>query len=240
MASGGGGARRRRARRRTDPGARQAARRRLGSHVVSEPFVRRSDSVARCAFTDARLAHARRRSPGPRSRGTRSRSRPSRKSETAAYAREHYGIDSWRLVRPRVIVEHFTASTTLLVRVEHVRARRAGRRVPHAAGRLRALHRRHRRDDPPVGAARRDVPSHGGAQLDGGGDRDGRDQRPRDPVQPAAAAVRDPADRLADGAAAHRAAQRDRPQREPGLARSTASAWSRGAARRTRTGSTPT
>jgi beta-N-acetylhexosaminidase len=36
----------------------------------------------------------------------------SRKHEMAAYAREHYGIDSWRLVRPRVIVEHFTASTS--------------------------------------------------------------------------------------------------------------------------------
>jgi N-acetylmuramoyl-L-alanine amidase len=30
----------------------------------------------------------------------------------AAYAKLHYGIDSWRLRRPRVIVEHFTASTS--------------------------------------------------------------------------------------------------------------------------------
>jgi N-acetylmuramoyl-L-alanine amidase len=36
----------------------------------------------------------------------------SRKQETAAYAREHYGIDSWRLVHPKVIVEHFTAGGT--------------------------------------------------------------------------------------------------------------------------------
>ena len=36
----------------------------------------------------------------------------SRRAEMAAYARRHYGIDSWRLVRPRVIVEHYTASTT--------------------------------------------------------------------------------------------------------------------------------
>jgi N-acetylmuramoyl-L-alanine amidase len=35
-----------------------------------------------------------------------------RKAETAAYARRHYGLDTWRLVRPRVIVEHYTASTT--------------------------------------------------------------------------------------------------------------------------------
>ncbi len=33
-----------------------------------------------------------------------------RKQETAAYARHHYGIDRWRLVRPKVIVEHYTAS----------------------------------------------------------------------------------------------------------------------------------
>jgi N-acetylmuramoyl-L-alanine amidase len=37
---------------------------------------------------------------------------PARRTETAAYSRRHYGIDSWRLVRPRVIVEHYTASTT--------------------------------------------------------------------------------------------------------------------------------
>jgi beta-N-acetylhexosaminidase len=33
-----------------------------------------------------------------------------RKAETAAYAKRHYGIDTWRLVDPRVIVEHYTAS----------------------------------------------------------------------------------------------------------------------------------
>ena len=38
--------------------------------------------------------------------------RPSRKAEMARYAEEHYGIDSWKLVHPRVIVEHYTATTT--------------------------------------------------------------------------------------------------------------------------------
>jgi beta-N-acetylhexosaminidase len=33
-----------------------------------------------------------------------------RKTETAAYAKRHYGVDTWRLVRPQVIVEHYTAS----------------------------------------------------------------------------------------------------------------------------------
>jgi N-acetylmuramoyl-L-alanine amidase len=37
---------------------------------------------------------------------------PARKAETAAYARRHYGVDSWRLVHPRVIVEHYTASNS--------------------------------------------------------------------------------------------------------------------------------
>src|SRR5438067_7455943 len=34
---------------------------------------------------------------------------PQRREETAAYARRHYGLDTWRLQNPRVIVEHLTA-----------------------------------------------------------------------------------------------------------------------------------
>jgi beta-N-acetylhexosaminidase len=34
-----------------------------------------------------------------------------RRAETAAYARRHYGLNSWRLVHPHVIVEHYTASS---------------------------------------------------------------------------------------------------------------------------------
>jgi N-acetylmuramoyl-L-alanine amidase len=33
-----------------------------------------------------------------------------RRREMAAYARRHYGIDDWRLRRPRVIVEHYTVT----------------------------------------------------------------------------------------------------------------------------------
>jgi hypothetical protein len=33
-----------------------------------------------------------------------------RKRETAAYANRHYGIDDWRLRRPRVIVQHYTVT----------------------------------------------------------------------------------------------------------------------------------
>lgn len=32
----------------------------------------------------------------------------SRKREMAAYARRHYGLDTYRLIHPRVIVEHYT------------------------------------------------------------------------------------------------------------------------------------
>ena len=37
---------------------------------------------------------------------------PRRRAETAAYAQRHYGLNTWRLQRPRVIVEHVTATTT--------------------------------------------------------------------------------------------------------------------------------
>lgn len=36
-----------------------------------------------------------------------------RRAEMAAYAERHYGIDTWRLRRPHVIVEHFTANESL-------------------------------------------------------------------------------------------------------------------------------
>jgi N-acetylmuramoyl-L-alanine amidase len=35
---------------------------------------------------------------------------PARRTETAAYARRHYGIDTWRLRHPHVIVEHFSTT----------------------------------------------------------------------------------------------------------------------------------
>jgi N-acetylmuramoyl-L-alanine amidase len=35
-----------------------------------------------------------------------------RRAETAAYAQRHYGIDTWRLRSPHVIVEHYTATAT--------------------------------------------------------------------------------------------------------------------------------
>jgi N-acetylmuramoyl-L-alanine amidase len=35
-----------------------------------------------------------------------------RRAETVAYAQRHYGLRTWRLQHPHVIVEHYTASTT--------------------------------------------------------------------------------------------------------------------------------
>jgi N-acetylmuramoyl-L-alanine amidase len=35
-----------------------------------------------------------------------------RRSETVAYARRHYGLGTWRLQHPRVIVEHYTAGNS--------------------------------------------------------------------------------------------------------------------------------
>ena len=37
---------------------------------------------------------------------------PARRAETAAYAKRHYGLDTWRLRSPHVIVEHYTATTS--------------------------------------------------------------------------------------------------------------------------------
>jgi hypothetical protein len=38
---------------------------------------------------------------------------PARRREMAAYARRHYGIDTWRLRDPHVIVEHLTVNSSL-------------------------------------------------------------------------------------------------------------------------------
>jgi N-acetylmuramoyl-L-alanine amidase len=37
---------------------------------------------------------------------------PARRAETAAYAERHYGVNTWRLTTPHVIVEHYTATTS--------------------------------------------------------------------------------------------------------------------------------
>ena len=60
----------------------------------------------------AALALARAVAPQPVVARARSRSGRRRRREMRAYARRHYGLDDFRLRRPRVIVEHYTATST--------------------------------------------------------------------------------------------------------------------------------
>jgi len=39
---------------------------------------------------------------------------PERRAETVAYAKRHYGVATWRLEHPHVIVEHYTASNSFV------------------------------------------------------------------------------------------------------------------------------
>ena len=57
-------------------------------------------------------ARPRRRAPAGRGAPDPVRRAP-RKAEMRAYARRHYGIDDYRLRKPRVIVEHYTATEQL-------------------------------------------------------------------------------------------------------------------------------
>ena len=61
--------------------------------------------------------------PPARQLTARSPSASAARREMRAYARRHYGIDDFRLRKPRVIVEHYTASETFAPVFEHVRAR---------------------------------------------------------------------------------------------------------------------
>jgi N-acetylmuramoyl-L-alanine amidase len=70
-----------------------------GGHAIHRP------QAAKAASTTTNVAAPRivhRFIPFPRKR----------KQEMAAYARRHYGINSYKLVNPHVIVEHYTATST--------------------------------------------------------------------------------------------------------------------------------
>ena len=69
-----------------------------------------------------------------------------RRRETAAYARRHYGLDTFRLRSPRVIVEHLTVNDSIDATFNTFAPDRARRRAARAAGRVLALRRRARRD----------------------------------------------------------------------------------------------
>ena len=63
-------------------------------------------------FLFAVAARRGRRSAAARDRLEADPVRAARRAETARYAERHYGLNTWRLVQPHVIVEHYTASTT--------------------------------------------------------------------------------------------------------------------------------
>ena len=122
--------------------------------------------------------------PPPRARAIVQRPIPfgaKRRDEMRAYARRHYGLDSFRLQRPKVIVEHYTVDRHFQLGLRHLRPRRARRRAARAARHVRALRRRQGRDDLPARGADHHVPPHGRPQRHRDRDRAGRAQRAGDP-----------------------------------------------------------
>ena len=104
-----------------------------------------------------------------------------RKADMRAYARRHYGIDDYLLRKPKVIVEHYTVTSTFRAGLRHLRPERAGPGAARAARRLRALRDRPRRDDLPARLHADHVPPHGRPQLDRDRDRArGHERRPGD------------------------------------------------------------
>ena len=184
-------------------GALTAARRRRHARAV----------LAAGADQVARASAAPRRSRG--SSGRRSRSAPTACARCAPTRERHYGLDRARLLAPKVIVEHFTATSTLRPGVEHLRRQRARRGVRRAARRVRALHRRPRRDDPPARAAEVDVPPHRRAQPRRVRDRARRGLRRRRDGPPPPAHRLAGAHALAAGPLRDPRPRRDRPRREP-------------------------
>ena len=138
-----------------------------------------------------------------------------RKLEMKAYAKRHYGLDTWRLRNPKVIVEHITVSSTFALGVRHLQRRRRRLRAARAAGHLRPLRDRHRRDDLPARLAAGHVPPHGRPQLDRDRDRARRHDRRAGALEPAPDGLVTGAHDLADEPLPRQARRRDRPQREP-------------------------
>jgi hypothetical protein len=83
-----------------------------------------------------------------------------RKAEMAAYAERNYGIDTWRLRDPRVIVEHYTANESFQATWNTFAANTPDPSPRRASRRLRPLRHRDRRDDLRARLARDDVPPH--------------------------------------------------------------------------------
>ena len=80
---------------------------------------------------------------------------PARRAETAVYAQRHYGLDTWRLNAPHVIVEHYTATTMFSSAWNTFAADSPDPELGERPGHVRALRDRPGRDDLPARAARR-------------------------------------------------------------------------------------
>ena len=107
-----------------------------------------------------------------------------RRAETAAYAKRHYGIATWRLTAPHVIVEHYTATNSFTSVWATFAAdtpdpelgERPGTCAHFVVDRDGTIYQLVPLDD--------DLPPHGRPQLDGDRHRARRDERRADPRQP--------------------------------------------------------
>ena len=103
------------------------------SRCVSAVLLARRLVRMRCVAHDARAPADRRasRSPFP----------AARKLEMQAYAKRHYGLDTWRLRNPKVIVEHITVSSTFGSAFATFNADVADSELHELPGHLRPLRR---------------------------------------------------------------------------------------------------
>ena len=81
-----------------------------------------------------------------------------RKKQMAGYAFRHYGVRTWKLADPKVVVLHYTVSNTACRPGTCSRAtpRRPGHPDPRPSARGHPLHRGQGRDDPAIGTADHD------------------------------------------------------------------------------------
>ena len=125
----------------------------------------RSASRRRPAATPAPCSTWRARSRRRAWCSARSRSRQERKEQMRAYARRHYGIDDYRLRRPRVIVQHYTVTDDFQSTYNTFAPNVPDPELGELPGRLRALRDRQGRHDLPARADLDHVPPHRRPEL---------------------------------------------------------------------------
>ena len=117
----------------------------------------------------ARRRHARAR-PRGRAAARGAQADPVRRRAQGAtwrdYAQRHYGFDDFRLRDPKVIVEHYTVTSSFPPVFDYFSRNQPDSGAGRAARRLLALRDRPRRHDLPARADDDHVPPHGRPQLD--------------------------------------------------------------------------